>query len=52
MAVERDPDHDMIDTNLEESLRLVTRDRSQDRDVAVVPVTGGGPFQWRGTPVP
>lgn len=51
MAVERDPDHEMIDTNLDESIRLNTRDRSRDRD-DVVPVTGGGPFQWRDAPVP
>ena len=41
----------MIDTNLDESIRLVTGERSQDRDDVVVPVTGGGPFQWRDTPV-
>ena len=41
----------MIDTNLDESIRLNTRDRSRDRD-DVVPVTGGGPFQWGDAPVP
>ena len=50
MAVERDPDHAVIDTNLDESIRLNRRDRSRDRD-DVVPVTGGGPFQWRDAPV-
>ena len=52
MGVERDPDHDMIDTHLDETIRVFTRDRSQDRDDDVVPVTGGGPFQWREAQVP
>jgi len=46
MAVERDPDHEIIDTNLDESMSLMGRSRGQER-ADVVPVTGGGPFQWK-----
>ena len=45
MAVERDPDHPIIDTNLDESIRVFQRDPGHGPEV--VAIAGAGPFQWK-----
>ena len=45
MAVERDPGHGIIDTNLDETIRVF--DRASREGAEVVPMVGAGPFQWK-----
>ena len=42
----RDPDHQIIDTNLDESLRLEGRRAGPDTEPVAVPAGVAGPFQW------
>ncbi|MCH8198653.1 MAG: Rieske 2Fe-2S domain-containing protein [Chloroflexi bacterium] len=45
MGVQWDPDHGIIDTNLDESIRVYQRQGGEGAEV--VATTGAGPFQWK-----
>ena len=45
-GVVRDPDHTIIDTNLDESLRLEGRRNAPALDPVAMPAGVAGPFQW------
>ena len=45
MAVVRDPDHEMIDTNLGQSLELIARP-ARPRRTEPAAISAVGPFEW------
>ena len=45
MGAHWDPDHPMIDTNLDESIRIFNRESGEGAEV--VAMVGAGPFQWK-----